>query len=117
MNLKKIFGGMKGSNDPRYRTAKPFEMFLAPATSASKMTFYVMMMMTGYVANTGFGVAVMLTGILQTVKTWFDGATDPIVAAIFDKVKVRRPSLTALQSDFSQSASARGRRRGEPRRG
>ena len=88
MNLKKIFGGMKGSNDPRYRTAKPFEMFLAPATSASKMTFYVMMMMTGYVANTGFGVAVMLTGILQTVKTWFDGATDPIVAAIFDKMKV-----------------------------
>ena len=39
VNLKKIFGGMKGSNDPRYRTAKPFEMFLAPATSASKMTF------------------------------------------------------------------------------
>ncbi len=86
--FKKIFGGMMGSNDPRYRTAKPFEMIFAPATSGSKMTFYVMMMMTGYVANSGFGVAVMLTGILQTVKTWFDGATDPIVAAIFDKCKV-----------------------------
>lgn len=86
--FKKIFGGMMGSNDPRYRTAKPFEMLCAPATSASKMTFYVMMMMTGYVANSGFGVAVMLTGILQTIKTWFDGATDPIVAAWFDKTKV-----------------------------
>ena len=59
MNLKKIFGGMKGSNDPRYRTAKPFEMFLAPATSASKMTFYVMMMMTGY----------MITGITDKIAT------------------------------------------------
>ena len=96
MNLKKIFGGMKGSNDPRYRTAKPFEMFLAPATSASKMTFYVMMMMTGYVANAGFGVAVMLTGILLTVKTWFDGVTDPIVAAIFDKVKVGKAGKIRL---------------------
>lgn len=90
MNIKKIFGGMMGSNDPKYRTAKPFEMILAPATSASKMTFYVMMMMTGYVANTGFGVAVMLTGILQTVKTWFDGATDPLVAIIFDKFKISK---------------------------
>lgn len=90
MNIKKILGGMKGSNDPRYRTAKPFEMILAPAASASKMTFYVMMMMTGYVANTGFGVAVMLTGILATVKTWFDGAIDPFLALIYDKMKVRK---------------------------
>lgn len=88
MNIKKIFSGMRGSNDPKYRTAKPFEMILAPAASASKMTFYVMMMMTGYVANTGFGVAVMITGILATVKTWFDGAIDPLLALIYDKTKV-----------------------------
>ena len=88
MNIKKIFGGMRGSNDPKYRTAKPFEMILAPAASASKMTFFVMMMMTGYVANTGFGVAVMITGILATVKTWFDGAIDPLLALIYDKTKV-----------------------------
>ncbi len=90
MNIKKIFGGMRGSNDSKYRTAKPYEMMLAPAASASKMTFYVMMMMTGYVANTGFGVAVMLTGVLATVKTWFDGAIDPLLALIYDKTKVGR---------------------------
>lgn len=88
MNIKKIFSGMKGSNDSRYRTANPFEMILAPAASGSKMTFYVMMMMTGYVANSGFGVAVMLTGILATIKTWYDGAIDPVLALLFDKFKV-----------------------------
>ena len=29
MNLKKIFAGMFGSNDPKYRTAKPWEMIFA----------------------------------------------------------------------------------------
>ena len=86
--IKKIFGGMFGSNDPRYRTAAPLEMIFACATSGGKMVFYVMMMMTGYVANAGFGVAVALTGILQTVKAWMDGGIDPLLAGIFDKMKV-----------------------------
>lgn len=88
MKLKKIFSGMFGSNDPRYRTAPPLAMILGCATSGGKMVFYVMMMMTGYVANSGFGVAVALTGVLATVKAWFDGGIDPILAAIFDKLKV-----------------------------
>ncbi len=88
MNLKKIFSGMFGSNDPRYRTASPLAMVFGCATSGGKMVFYVMMMMTGYVANSGFGVAVALTGILQTIKAWLDGGIDPLLAAIFDKMKV-----------------------------
>lgn len=88
MNLKKIFSGMFGSNDPRYRTASPLAMIFSTATSGSKMVFYVMMMMTGYVANAGFGVAVAVTGILTTCKSWFDAVSDPIVAAIYDKMKV-----------------------------
>ena len=36
MNLKKIFAGMFGSNDPKYRTAKPWEMIFAGGTSAAK---------------------------------------------------------------------------------
>ena len=86
--FKKIFGGMSGSNDPRYRTASPLALTLGCASSGGKMVFFVMMMMTGYVANTGFGVAVALTGILTTIKAWLDGGIDPFLAAIFDKMKV-----------------------------
>lgn len=78
MNLKKIFAGMFGSNDPKYRTAKPWEMIFAGGTSAAKMAFYVLMMYASYAMNAGFGIAVTVTGIIIQAKTIFDGVTDPV---------------------------------------
>ena len=88
MNLKKIFAGMFGSNDPKYRTAKPWEMIFAGGTSAAKMAFYVLMMYASYAMNAGFGIAVTVTGIIIQAKTIFDGVTDPIVAVIYDRLPV-----------------------------
>ena len=88
MNLKKIFAGMFGSNDPKYRTAKPWEMIFAGGTSAAKMAFYVLMMYASYAMNAGFGIAVTVTGIIIQAKTIFDGVTDPVVAVIYDCLPV-----------------------------
>ncbi len=86
--FKKIFNGMGGSNDPRYRTASPRSMLLGCATSGGKTIFMMLMSYAGYMANEGYGVLVMLTGIIMTVKTIFDGVCDPVVAAVFDRMKV-----------------------------
>ncbi len=86
--FKKIFGGMFGSNDPRYRTASPRSMALACATSGGKTVFMMLMSYAGYMANSGYGILVMITGIIMTIKTIFDGVCDPIVAAVFDRMKV-----------------------------
>ena len=88
--LKQIFRGAIGSNDPIYRTAKTHEMIMSSATSAAKMTFYIMMMYCSYSMNVGFGIAVTVTGIIIQAKTIFDGVTDPIVAVIFDRLPMTR---------------------------
>ena len=87
-SFKKIFGGMMGSNDPRYRTASPRSMLLGCATSGGKTIFMMLMSYAGYMANEGYGILVMITGIIMTVKTIFDGVCDPVVAAVFDRMKV-----------------------------
>ena len=88
MNLKKIFAGAKGSEGGIYRTASMRSMLLACATSGGKTVFMMLMSYAGYMANAGYGILVMLTGIIMTVKTIFDGVCDPIVAAVFDRMKV-----------------------------
>lgn len=88
MDMKKIIAGAKGSQNGTYRTASPISMIFASATSGGKNVFYVLMMYAGYMANEGYGIAVAVTGIIMTVKTIFDGACDPIVAAVFDRMPV-----------------------------
>ena len=58
---------MFGSNDPRYRTASLRSMLLACATSGGKTIFMMLMSYAGYMANAGYGVLVMVTGIIMTV--------------------------------------------------
>lgn len=88
MNLKKIFAGAFGSNDPKYRTAKLWEMIFSGGTSGAKMVFYILNMYASYAMNEGFGIAVAVTGIIIQGKTIFDGITDPVVAMIYDRLPV-----------------------------
>lgn len=90
MNLKKIFAGARGSQNGIYRTASMRSMLLGCATSGGKTVFMMLMSYAGYMANAGYGILVMLTGIIMTVKTIFDGVCDPVVAAVFDRMKVGR---------------------------
>ena len=88
MNLKKILAGAKGSENGIYRTASMRSMLLGCATSGGKTVFMMLMSYAGYMANAGYGILVMITGIIMTVKTIFDGVCDPVVAAVFDRMKV-----------------------------
>lgn len=88
MNLQKVIAGVKGSDNGIYRTASLRSMLLACATSGGKTVFIMLMSYAGYMANEGYGILVMVTGIIMTVKTIFDGVCDPIVAAVFDRMKV-----------------------------
>ena len=88
MDIKKILAGAKGSESGIYRSASPLAMILGCATSGSKMVWYMLMAMTSYAANEGFGIAVAVTGVIITIKSIFDGVSDPIVAGIFDRMKV-----------------------------
>lgn len=88
MNFKKVFSGAKGSEGGVYRTASMRSMLMGCATSGGKTVFMMLMSYAGYMANEGYGVLVMVTGIIMTIKTIFDGVCDPIVAAVFDRMKV-----------------------------
>lgn len=90
MNIKKVFSGAKGSNSEIYRTASPLAMVLGCATSGSKMVWFMLMALTSYAANAGFGITVAVTGVIITVKSIFDGVSDPVVAAIYDRMAVGR---------------------------
>lgn len=88
MNIKKVFYGAKGSNSDIYRTASPLAMILGCATSGSKMVWFMLMALTSYAANAGFGITVAVTGVIITIKSIFDGVSDPIVAAVYDRMSV-----------------------------
>lgn len=90
MNLKKIIAGAFADDDPRYRTASPVSMLFCSAGSGAKQAMYILMMYASYMANVGFGVAVTVTGVILTVKGVFDGAIDPFLAAIYDRMPVRK---------------------------
>ncbi len=88
MDMKKILGGVKGSQNNIYRTASLRSMIFACATSGGKNIFMMLMMYASFMANAGYGVLVTVTGIIMTVKTIFDGVSDPIVAAVYDRMPV-----------------------------
>lgn len=90
MNLKKIIAGAFATDDPKYRTASPVSMLFCSAGSGAKQAMYILMMYASYMANVGFGVAVTVTGVILTVKGVFDGAIDPFLAAIYDRMPVRK---------------------------
>lgn len=70
-----------------YRTASKLSLILGVATNGGGMCFYLLMMYASYIANAGYGIAVATAGIIITGTRIFDGVTDPIVAAIFDRWK------------------------------
>lgn len=72
----------------QYRTASKMAMVFACAVNGSGMCFYLLMMYASYIANAGYGIALTTAGIIITGSRIFDGVTDPIVAVIFDRMKV-----------------------------
>ena len=72
-----------------YRTASKMSMILSQAGSGANMCFYCIMIYASYIANEGFGIAVAVAGMIITGTRIFDGITDPIIAAIFDRMSAK----------------------------
>ncbi len=70
----------------QYRKASKLSMCLGIATKGTNLCFYLLMMYASYIANVGFGIGVALAGMIITGTRIFDGITDPILAAWFDRM-------------------------------
>lgn len=71
----------------QYRRASVLNITMGVATRGVAMSFYMLMMYASYIANVGYGIAVVLAGMIITGTRLFDGITDPILAAIMDRMK------------------------------
>lgn len=88
MNPKKIIAGIFANDDPKYRTASPLSMIFCCAGSGAKTVMMMLMFMSSYAANEGFGLTVAVTSIILSVKSIVDGGIDPVLAAIYDRMPV-----------------------------
>lgn len=71
-------------NNSIYRTAKPWQIRVAPLYTGIGNLFMVLMMFSSYVAAGGYGIAVATAGMIATSTRIFDGITDPVIALISD---------------------------------
>lgn len=84
-------GGLKGMfnaserDGVQYRKAKLWEMILGNANNGCGICFYLLMMYASYIASEGYGIATAVAGMIITGTRLFDGATDALAAAIYEK--------------------------------
>ena len=86
--LRKIWDGIFAADDPKYRTASPISMMFCSAGSGAKMAVMILMILSSYAANLGFGIVATVAGVIMTVKGFFDGGIDPVIAGIYDRMPV-----------------------------
>ena len=73
-----------------YRRAKGWRIaFSCSSSGLMGMTFYILMGYASYVANVGYGIATAVVGFILTATRILDGVTDPIVAFLIDKTKLK----------------------------
>lgn len=80
----------------QYRRAKTWHIALSQLNSGSAMAFYILIGMISYLSNTGYGIAVALTGFILTATRIFDGIIDPIIAIIIDKTNTKHGKIRIL---------------------
>lgn len=76
---------MKENNTTNYRTAKTWQLVLAPAGSCIPTLFVVLMTFASYVAVGVYGVATVLAGVIISGSRIFDAITDPLIALVCDR--------------------------------
>ena len=90
---KKKWPLVKGYNDGVYRHASVLEILFGTANSGNGICFYMLMMYASYIATEGYGIAVATMGIIATACRLFDGVTDPIVGAMFDRFQPKKGKI------------------------
>lgn len=70
----------------QYRKASMLEMILGNANNGCGICFYLLMMYASYIANAGYAIVPAVAGIIITGTRLFDGFTDALFAALFEKM-------------------------------
>lgn len=86
--LDSIKSGMNSSqrDGVQYRTASWIDLICSMGHNGVSMCFYVLTMYASYIGNEGYGIGVALVGVILTVTKAFDGLTDALAAAIYEKM-------------------------------
>lgn len=80
-----FFDAASAKDGVEYRTAKMWQLIMAPASSGCNICFYLLMGFASYVGSQSYGIATMVVGIILTASRIFDAVTDSLVAIVFEK--------------------------------
>lgn len=79
--------------DVAYRRAPYSRIILAQCSSGMSMTFYTLITLISYAANVNYGVAMGVAGVILTATRIFDGAVNPVIALVIDRVNPRHGKI------------------------
>ena len=79
----------KGSAAVQYRSAKIWELIMAPACAGNNICMYMCMVYASYVGSAGYGIATALVGIIITATRILDAVTDAGIAFVFEKFPIK----------------------------
>lgn len=84
---------MGGQEKVQYRRAKKWEIILGMANNGTDVAFYLLMGFASMIAVEGYGIAMVVAGVLLTVMRILFGTMDAVISGIFEKFNPRRGKI------------------------
>lgn len=72
-----------------YRKAKLWEIIFGMSNNGAMIAFYLLVGYASIIATEGYGILVGVAGIILTANRVVDGAVDALIAAIFERMRVK----------------------------
>lgn len=70
-----------------YKRSKISTIVLSQLNTVSSMLFFTLLTYMSYLANVGYGITVIVSGIILTNTRIFDGLIDPLLALLIDRFR------------------------------
>ena len=80
----------------QYRRAPTWAIAIGQMQNGCAMAFYTLMGIATYMANSGYGMALTVAGVVLTVTRLFDGIIDPFLAVWIDKFQSKFGKLRIM---------------------
>ena len=74
----------------QYRKAPIWQMIIGMANNGTGVAFYLLMGFASMIAGQGYGIIAAVAGVLLTCMRIFDGVTDTLIAAAFEKFNPKK---------------------------
>ena len=76
-----------------YRKAPLWALIMSQANNGTGIAFYMMMTMVTYIGVQGYGIASVAVGVIAMCMRIFDGFTDALISAAFEKMNPKYPKI------------------------